>query len=68
MARHADKDRLEAIAKAIEENPEIKPSGIAGLLGLHRSAVTRALPSLEDEGILLIEDDEGRLRVFNRRK
>lgn len=68
MARRSDKDRLETIAKVVEENPEIKPSGIARLLGLQRSAVTRALPSLEEEGIMLTEDDEGRLSFFNRRR
>jgi Mn-dependent DtxR family transcriptional regulator len=67
MVRRADKDRLEAIASVVQENPGIKPGAVADLLGLHRSAVTRALPALEEAGILLVEDDQGRLSFFGRR-
>lgn len=68
MARRAEKDRLEAIAWAIQEHPGSKAGTIADLLGLHRSAVNRALPALEEEGILLAEDDQGRLSFFGRRR
>lgn len=68
MARHVDKDRLEAIAEVIQEHPGIKASAIAEKLELHRSAVIRALPALEEEGILLLEDDKGRLSFFGRRQ
>jgi Mn-dependent DtxR family transcriptional regulator len=51
--RHADRGRLEAIWKALETNPGIRPAGVARELGLHRSAVTRPLPALEEQGLLL---------------
>jgi Mn-dependent DtxR family transcriptional regulator len=68
MARKAESDRLEAMADTIEEHPAITQGRLAQMLGLHRSAVTRALPALEDKGVLLVEDDRGRLSLFGRRK
>jgi len=68
MARRADRKRLEAIAEVVKKNPGCRPNFIAKALGLHRSAVTRALPALEEEGILLAEDDRGRLFFFGRRR
>jgi len=67
MVRRVDRERLELIAWAVREHPQSKPGAIARLLGLHRSAVTRALPALEEAGILLVEDDKGRLTYFGRR-
>jgi len=66
MVRRVDRKRLELIAWAVQQHPQSKPGTIARLLGLHRSAVTRALPALEEAGILLVEDDQGRLTYFGR--
>lgn len=68
MVRRTDNDRLEDIARIVREHPDIKPGAIARRLGLHRSVVVRALPALEDAGILLEEDDRGRLRFFGRQR
>lgn len=37
------------------------PARIARLLGRPRSDITRALPTLEEHGFLVSEDEEGRL-------
>lgn len=69
MAKAVNKDRLNQITSVIEANPQgVKPGRIARLLGLHRSTVNRALPHLEDKGVLLSEDNKGRLSVFKRRQ
>jgi DNA-binding IclR family transcriptional regulator len=52
----------------VQSNPGKRAGYIAQKLGLPRSSVTRALPALEEAGILLAEDDHGRLFYFGRRK
>lgn len=64
MARKADDERLKSIYNALEENPGKKAGFIAWLLGLHRSEVTRSLPTLEDKGLLIYEDEDGGLYPF----
>ncbi|MCW5850790.1 MAG: MarR family transcriptional regulator [Anaerolineae bacterium] len=64
MARRTDGDRVAVIADLIKEQPGLTPAGIAEALGLDRSAVTRILPALEDQGILLEEDERGKLSLF----
>jgi len=66
--RRADRERLAAIMQAVERNPGIRSSRVARELDLHRTAVTRALPAMEEEGLLLSEDDQGRLWPWGRRK
>jgi len=44
----------------------VRPAEIARELNVPRSAVTRALPGLEDVGLLLSEDPHGRLWPFRR--
>ena len=68
MARKADKQRMEMIAQAVQSNPGKRAGYIAQRLGLSRSSVTRALPSLEEAGVLLAEDGHGRLFYVGRRK
>ena len=65
MPRHPDMAQLEGIYRQIKEHPGERPSLIARLLGLHRSEVTRALPSMEGKGFLICEDDHGRLWPFS---
>ena len=68
MARKTGKQRVEMIAQAVQSNPGKRAGYIAQRLGLSRSSVTRALPALEKAGILLAEDDHGRLFYVGRRK
>ncbi len=68
MARKTSNRRVEMIAQAVRSNPGKRAGYIAQKLGLSRSSVTRALPALEEAGILLAEDDRGRLFYVGRRK
>jgi DNA-binding IclR family transcriptional regulator len=68
MARRTGNGRLEMIAQAVQSNPGKRAGYIAQELGLSRSSVTRALPALEEVGILLAEDDHGRLFYVGRRE
>jgi Mn-dependent DtxR family transcriptional regulator len=61
MARKQQQNRLEGIYRTIEKNPGEKAGFLASLLGLNRSEVTRALPALEEEGLLVSEDEQGGL-------
>ncbi|MCS7040444.1 MAG: hypothetical protein RMN24_13325 [Anaerolineae bacterium] len=66
MARRPDGNRLEQIARYIENHPQSRPSDVARDLNLHPSTVLRSLPALEKAGILLCEDEQGRLSLFRR--
>jgi DNA-binding IclR family transcriptional regulator len=66
MARPANQDRAEQIYRKIKEHPGKKAGLIARLLGLNRSEVTRSLPTLEDKGLYLIEDEKGSLWPFRK--
>lgn len=68
MARKPQEERLERIYHQIEQHPGQKPGFIARLLGLDRSEVTRSLPSLNDKGLLIYEDDRGGLWPFGKKK
>ena len=68
MARRTSNRRLEMIAQAVQSNPGKRAGYIAQRLGLSRSSVRRALPALEEAGILLAEDGRGRLFYVGRRK
>jgi len=68
MARKTGKQRVEMIAQAVQSNPGKRAGYIARRLGLSRSSVRRALPALEEAGILLAEDGHGRLFYVGRRK
>jgi Mn-dependent DtxR family transcriptional regulator len=66
--RHADRERLEAIWKTVQGEPGIRASKVAQELEIPRSSVTRALPALEEEGLLLSEDAKGGLWPWGRRE
>jgi len=66
MARERDKGRLEQIGGYVQAHPGVRPAEIARELSVPRSAVMRALPGLEDVGLLLSEDPHGRLWPFRR--
>ena len=65
--RQTNQKRLEAIWRTVEENPGIRAGRVARNLDLHRTVVMRALPVMEEEGLLLSEDDQGRLWSWRRR-
>jgi Mn-dependent DtxR family transcriptional regulator len=66
MARKTDDRKLESIYNTVQEHPGKKAGFIARLLGLSRSDVTRSLPTLEDRGLHLSEDDKGGLWPFKK--
>jgi Mn-dependent DtxR family transcriptional regulator len=66
--RRAKRERLEAIWQAVEREPGIRPGRVARRLCIPRSSVTRALPALEADGLLLSEDGRGRLWTWERQK
>ena len=68
MARPANQDRAEQVYRKIEEHPGKRAGFFARLLGLNRSEVTRILPTLQDKGLLVSEDDKGGLWPFKKSK
>ncbi len=68
MARKPNDDRLQTIAQTIRDNPNRKPGWIARVLGLDNTSMMRALAQLEDQGVLLAEDDRGRVSVIDQRR
>jgi len=66
MARPQNTQRLEEIYRTIEKHPGKKAGHVARLLGLNRSEVTKALPSLDKKGLLISEDGKGGLWPFRR--
>jgi len=66
MGRQTDPRRLEQINDYITQHPGVRPTEIARELNMPQSSVTRALPGLEDAGLLLSEDQHGRLWPFRR--
>jgi len=64
--RHVDRERLEAIWRTVEDEPGIRPGKVATKLGVPTSSVTRALPALDEEGLLLSEDRKGGLWPWRR--
>ena len=65
--KQAKQARLEQMAKAIEQHPDITQAELAREMGMPRSTVKRDLPAMEKAGILLAEDARGRLKLFGRR-
>lgn len=56
------------MAQIIQARPGLSARALAHELGVPASTVTRRLPSLEEAGILLYEDDQGRLWPFPLRR
>ncbi len=54
--------------RIVEEQNGASARDIAQEIGVAASTVMRALPSMEEAGYLLYEDDKGRLWPFGRRK
>ena len=68
MGRRPDDGRLRRYEKVVPEYPgQVRQSDLARALGVPRSTVLRDLPALEALGLLLMEDEKGRLSLFRRR-
>ena len=52
----------------LENQPGISASELARQLGVSATTITRRLPSLEEAGVLLAEDNRGGLWPFGKRK
>lgn len=52
------------IQQMIERDPGLSARELARRLGVAASTIIRLLPSMEEAGYLLAEDDEGRLLPF----
>lgn len=60
------RQEYEKMARMIEENPGIRPAELARRLGVSRSTVIRRLPSLEEAGYFLYEDERGGLYRYRQ--
>jgi len=58
--------RLQAARQIIAEHGEITPAELARQLGVPRSTVSRDLAVAEEHGLLLCEDERGRLSLLER--
>ena len=68
MARLTNHTRVDEIYRTINEHPGQKAGKIARLLGLNRSEVNRSLPTLDDKGLLVYEDESGGLYPLTKNK
>ena len=68
MARQRNDNKLDDLSQTIQAHPDQKAGWFARQLDWDNKAVMRALPQLEDRGDLLMEDDNGRIRWFGRRR
>lgn len=59
---------FEEVKEVIEQHPGISIRELARRLGVAASTIVRRLPSLNDAGILLWEDDEGGLWPFDNKE
>ena len=64
--RQTSTKRVQVIWQTVQQQPGIRPGGIARRLGIPRSSVTRALPALDEAGLLLSEDRRGGLWVWKK--
>ena len=64
MARRADQDELDRLARGIEGQPGRRRGFFARLFGCSREKVSRQLVSLNDQDRLYYEDDQGGLYRF----
>lgn len=60
-------ERLTRLANYLESTDEVTQSELARYLNVPRSTIHKDLVSLEESGILLAENDNGRLSLFGRR-
>ena len=65
---HKKEIEFEEVKQVIEQQPGISIRELARQLGVAASTILRRLPSLEEAGILLAEDDEGGLWPFEHKE
>jgi DNA-binding IclR family transcriptional regulator len=66
-SKRGKQDRLDKIVGLLERNPGgLSQSEIARRVRAERSTVHRDLAALEKRGVLLAEDDRGRVSLFRR--
>lgn len=68
MARKTNQQNLDNLRNAIIENPNQWAGWMARFLGRDNKSIMRDLPKLEERGDLLIEDDNGRISWYGRRR
>lgn len=66
MARKTNQARLDKAAQLLRSQPGCKSGEYARMLGCHRQTFTRLLVQLDNRGVLLSEDEQGRLWPFGR--
>lgn len=65
--KRGKKERLERMARIVAREKGITQAELARRLDVHRSTVGKDLVALEERGVLLAEDERGRLSLFRRR-
>ena len=65
MARKANKLRLQQAVQLLRAQPGYKSGEYAQKMGCHRQTFNRLLVQLNDQGVLISEDDFGRLWPFD---
>lgn len=64
-SKQGKQERLAQYQKLLSQE-ELSPAQLAAKLGVPRSTVLRDLPELDDSGVKLEEDEQGKLRLFRR--
>ena len=64
VARRADPQKVETFYNSVKRHPGKHKGFFARVLDWHRQKVERTLVQAEDEGLLLYEDEKGRLWPF----
>jgi DNA-binding MarR family transcriptional regulator len=59
---------FEEAYRIVESEKGMFARELAKQMGVSPSTITRSLPSMEEAGYLLAEDDEGKLWPFKRKK
>lgn len=66
-SKSGKRERLQQYEELLRDE-ELTAAQIAERLGVPRSTVMRDLPLLDEQGVLIQEDDRGKLRLFNRQR
>ena len=62
-SKQARVERLEQIVALLEQHDTLSQAEIAQQLDVPRSTILRDLPQLEDRGVYLSEDDQGKISL-----
>jgi DNA-binding transcriptional ArsR family regulator len=64
-SKQGKQERLSQYEDLLSDD-ELTAAQLAARLGVPRSTVLRDLPDLEEQGVLLAEEEDGKLRLFRR--